>query len=483
MSCVKKHWHERKQAIRMLGMFSILSLPLAAQSGEWIVSPSITLDEIYTDNALLTNDDKESEYVTRVKPGISILREGARTNLDFNYSPEYRYYKEETRDNETVHQLRANADAELMENHLYLDLWATADQTRIANSRNSPDGLTGPTENLDYYTMGASPYYTTRFGNTSVLEARYSTDKVDYEEDTEVDSTSQKYNLILGSGTYSTAQAWELSASHTREDFSGTAEDNKISIFRGEFLQQITRRWAVAFAAGYEDYDLVIGEDVDGEIWSVGLVFTPTSRTRFAIGGGERAFGDDYYVDFEHEASRSVWRATYKRDYISARDEATHTSLFQRQDAFGNVVRDAVLDNPPPVRVTGVSTLSAEYYEVDRVDVSYLFSAQRTRFEVRGGYIKRDYVVDTQDTEDSTAAISFSRLISRKITGVARVLWSDHEQELSNYDEWTASLGLGYLLGQDARVSVGYSHLERDGDTELNTYEENRVNIGFMASF
>ncbi|MCG8097860.1 MAG: TIGR03016 family PEP-CTERM system-associated outer membrane protein, partial [Candidatus Thiodiazotropha taylori] len=265
MSCVKYHWHERKQAIRMLGMFSILSLPLAAQSGEWIVSPSITLDEIYTDNALLTNEDKESEYVTRVKPGISILREGARTNLDFNYSPEYRYYKEETRDNETVHQLRANADAELMENHLYLDLWATADQTRIANSRNSPDGLTGPTENLDYYTMGASPYYTTRFGNTSVLEARYSTDKVDYEEDTEVDSTSQKYNLILGSGTYSTAQAWELSASHTREDFSGTAEDNKISIFRGEFLQQITRRWAVAFAAGYEDSDLVIGEDVDGE--------------------------------------------------------------------------------------------------------------------------------------------------------------------------------------------------------------------------
>ncbi|RLW67944.1 MAG: hypothetical protein B6D71_15330 [gamma proteobacterium symbiont of Stewartia floridana] len=483
MSCVKNHWHERKQAIRMLGMFSILSLPLAAQSGEWIVSPSITLDEIYTDNALLTNDDKQSEYVTLVRPGISILREGARANLDFNYSPEYRYYKENTRDNDTVHMLRTNADAELMENHLYLDLWATADQTRISSNRNSPDGVTGPTENLDYYTLGASPYYTTRFGNISVLEARFSTDKVDYEEDTEVDSTSIKYDLVLGSGTYSTAQAWELSASHTREDFSETDEDNKISTYRGEFLQQITRRWAVAFAAGYEEYELFNGDDVNGEIWSVGVVFTPTSRTRFAIGGGERAFGDDYYLDFEHQASNSVWRATYTRDYISARDEATHTSLFQRQDAFGNVVRDAVLDNPPPVQVTGVSTLSAEYYELDRVDVSYLFNAQRTHIELSGGYIKRDYLADIQDTEDSTASVSFSRLISRKLTGLARIFWSDHEQDNGNYDEWTASLGLGYLLSQDARIAIGFSYLERDGETELNTYEENRVNIGFMAGF
>ncbi|MES9979035.1 MAG: hypothetical protein ABW107_09820, partial [Candidatus Thiodiazotropha sp. 6PLUC5] len=230
--------------------------------------------------------------------------------------------------------------------------------TQISSSRASPDGLTGPTENIDYYTVGVSPYYTTRFGNVSVLEARYSADKVDYEDQDEVDSTSQEFDLILGSGTYSTSHAWELAASHTLEDYTGTSDDkNKISIFRGEFLQQISRRWAVAFAAGYEDFDLIIGEDVDGELWSVGIVFTPTSRTRFALGGGERAFGDDYYLNFEHTSGRSVWRIDYKRDYISARDEATRPSLFQRQDEFGNVVRDAVLENPPPVTVTGVSTL------------------------------------------------------------------------------------------------------------------------------
>jgi uncharacterized protein (PEP-CTERM system associated) len=460
----------------------MLSLPLVVQSGEWIVSPSVTLEEVYTDNALLTEEDKQSEYVTRVRPGISIFREGARTNLDFNYSPEYRYYKEETRDNETIHFLRANADAELVENHLFVDVWGTADQTRLSGSRNNPDGLTGPTENQKYYTLGLSPYYTTRFGNTSVLEARYTTDKVEYDEDVGIDSAAQKYNLVFGSGTYSTAQAWELSASHTIEDFNEHGE-NEISRFRGEFIQQITRRWAVAFAAGYEEFDLHLDEDVDGELWSLGIVFTPTNRTRFAIGGGERAFGNDYYAEFEHEASRSIWNLSYRRDYNSARNEVTQSSLFERQDAFGNVVRDAVLESPPTSRNYTISSLSAEYYELDRVSASYVFRTRRSNFQLRAGYTKRDYTSDTQDNENVSASLSFNRFISRKLRGTTRLSWLDHKQDLGNYDEWSAALGFSYLLGTETRVQVGLNHLERNGEDELISYKENRVSLGIVSSF
>jgi uncharacterized protein (PEP-CTERM system associated) len=470
-----------KQSMRTLAVCSLLTLPAVSQAGEWIMSPSIAVDEVYTDNARLTQEDKQSEYVTRVRPSISIFREGARANLDFNYSPEYRYYKEETRDNETVHLLRANGDVELVENHLFVDAWATSDQTRISSSRTSPDGLTGTAENIDYYTVGVSPYYTTRFGNVSVLEARYSADKVDYDYESEVDSTSQEFDLVFGSGTYSTTQAWELSANHTREDFTGASDDdNKISVFRGEFLQQITRRWAIAFAAGYEEFDLVIGEDVDGELWTIGVVFTPTSRTRFALGGGERAFGDDYYLEFEHRASRSVWNIEYKRDYISARDEAMRPTLFQRQDEFGNVVRDAVLDNPPPVTVTGVSTLSAEYYEIDRVNASYIFRTVRTRAELRAGFTKRDYEISSQDTKDITSTFSLSRLISRRFSGVTRLLWRDHEEDFRDYKEWSVSLGVNYQLGEDSTISTSVTHLDREGETDLASYEENRVAIGFL---
>jgi uncharacterized protein (PEP-CTERM system associated) len=305
---------------------------------------------------------------------------------------------------------------------------------------------------------------------------------VEYEEQNEIDSSSQKIDLVVGSGSYTTAQAWELSASHTREDFSGP-QDNKVSIFRGEFIQQITRRWALAFAAGYEDFDLANEEDVDGELWSLGIVFTPTNRTRFSIGGGERAFGDDYYVDFEHQASKSVWQLNYKREYISARDEVAYDSLFQRQDEFGNLVRDPVLDSPPSVSVVGISTLSAEYYETDRVNASYTFRTLRTLIQLRAGFIKRDYSVDSQDTEDTSASLSLNRVISRRFRGLTQFLWVDHEQDLNVYDEWSAVLGLVYTLGANTSLSLGYTHLERDGETELTSFEENRVTIGLVSSF
>lgn len=507
MSCVKIDKSDSSRQMRLLAAFSLLSVPFASGASEWIISPAVSLDVIHTDNALLSTDEKkQDETVTRVKPSISIYREGGRGKLDFNYSPEYRYYAKDTRSNETVHHMRASGDMELVENQLFVDAWGTADQTRLSSSRSSPDGLTGPTENVDYYSLGVSPYYTVHFGNTSVLEARYSADTVQYKLDddqvnqanqadqddqSEADSTAQTVNLVFGSGTYSVAQVWELSGSHTIEDFSGAKDSNKISRFRGEFLQQITRRWGLSFAAGYEDFQLIEGEDEDGSLWSVGVVFTPTNHTRLAVGGGKRAFGDDYFVDFKHKSDRMVMTLTYNRDYISARDEVRKPTLFQRQDEFGNLVRDAVLDNPPPVTVNGVSTLSAEYYESKRVNASLVYMTQRTRAEVQAGLINRDYQIagvnsNAQDSRDLNTTVALSRSISGRLRATSRFFWTDHElvnNKEQNYKEWTASLGIGYQLSHDATVSTGFYHLDRKAKLDLNNHKENRVNVGYQMRF
>jgi uncharacterized protein (PEP-CTERM system associated) len=485
MSCSENDNHSRDLPIYALAGLGILCFPLPSSAGEWIISPSIGIDHIYTDNVMLSNEDKQSENITRVRPTLSVYREGARGKLDFNYAPEYRYYWDDTRSNETINLLRTRGNLEVLENQLFVDAWATSDQTRLSSSRSSPDGITGDTESIDYYTMGLSPYYTTRFGNTSVLEARYSVDKVDYSYNQAVDSTAQTVDLVLGSGTYTVAHAWELSAKHTIEDFTGETDNNKISRFRGEYIQQLSRRWALAFAAGYEDYQLVLNEDEDGALWSAGIVFTPSSHTRFALGGGERAFGDDYYMSFVHRSAFTVWRMRYKRDFISARDEATEDTLFERQDEFGELVRDAVLDNPPPVSTSGVSTLSADYYETENLSASMTYRSVRTQAVLSASLRKRDYQTDSRqrNTRDVSTSVQFSRVLSRTFSGTARVLWRDHEEDVSNYDEWMATVGLNYRLGLDTTLSTSVSHLERDGDLDLNVYEDNRAALGFVTRF
>jgi uncharacterized protein (PEP-CTERM system associated) len=472
----------RAQLLATLGIFTF---PLSCAAAEWIISPALALDHIYTDNVLLANEDQdpEKESITRLRPSISAYREGSRARLDFNYAPEFRYYWDDTRDNETAHYLRTNGNAELMQNHLFVDAWASMGKTRLSTSRSSSDGITGDTEHIDYYTLGVSPYYTTRFGNTSVLEARYSADKVDYDDDSSVDSTSQDFNLVLGSGTYTESHAWELSGTHIIEDFTGVPDDNTISKFSGEYIQKLTRQWAVAFGAGYEEFDLVLGEDEDGEIWSVGLIFTPGSHTRFSLAGGERAFGDNYTMDFTHRSGHMSWDMDFQRDYISARSETASETLFQRQDEFGEVVRDAVLDNPPPIILSGISTLSAEYYMRDLLRGTVTFRTTRTRLSLNSSLTKRDFSDNRPNTRDIQAGFSFSRVLSRRYTGITRAVWEDHEENLQDFDQWSFTLGLNYQLGQESLVSLQGTHVERESENELGTYDENRVRLGFQTRF
>ncbi len=468
----------------VLAGVGISAFTLDAAAGDWIISPAVTLEQAYTDNANLTHEDEENESITILRPSISAYREGGRARVDFNYAPEYRHYWEDTEDDELVNFLRAEGNVELMEEHLYLDGWATADLTTITSSGGSGvGGLTGLDDTAEVYTAGLSPYFKTRLGNISLFEARYSLDTVRYDEDDLEQSVGQRVDLVLGSGTAFSNQIWEISAFHNQVDYEDQDEDNKVRQFRAELAQQLTRQWALAFAAGYEDYDLVLNEDFDGSLWSVGIIYTPNTRTRLAIGGGERAFGDDYYLDFSHSSRRTVWTANYSRDFTSARDELLRPTLFQRQDVFGNLVRDAVLESPPTVDREGGPAISAEYYELERFSTSFTYEASRTLLGLSAGRNERTYELPIDNTEDIFASASVSRDISQRTTAFLRLSWTDHQEEALDYDEWVAALGGSYQLGTRTFMGMRLAHLERDGEIDEETYDENTFSIYLTATF
>jgi uncharacterized protein (PEP-CTERM system associated) len=473
-----------KQLSYLLSGVGLSTLALTAAAGDWIISPAVTLEQFYTDNSLLTHENQENESITIVRPSISAYREGARASLDFNYAPEYRHYWEDTEDDELVNFLRAEGNVELMEEHLFMDGWASADLTTVTSSGGSGiGGLTGLDDTAEVYTAGLSPYFKSRLGNISLFEARYSLDTVQYDDDSLDESTGQRVDLVLGSGPAFTSQVWELSAFHNQVDYQNQDEDNEVSQIRAEFAQQLTRQWALAFAAGYEDYDLVLNQDFDGSLWSVGIIYTPNSRTRLAAGGGERAFGDDYYLDFTHSSRRTVWTASYSRDFTSARDELLRPTLFERQDAFGNLVRDAVLESPPDVDRDGGPEISAEYYELESFSTSFSFAASRTVFGLSAGRDDRTYELPVDNTQDIYASASMSREISQRTSGYLRLSWSDHQEEGLDYDQWVAAVGGSYLLGARTSMGMRLAHLERDGELDEETYDENSFSIYLTASF
>jgi uncharacterized protein (PEP-CTERM system associated) len=469
----------------LLGGAGLTTLSLTSAAADWIIAPAVTLEQNYTDNAFLTQDDTENESITVLRPSISIYREGARASVDLNYAPEYRRYWEETEDDELIHFLRGDGSVELLEQHLFLDGWVTADLTNITSTaRTGIGGLTGRDDSTEVYTGGMSPYFKSRLGKVALFEARYTLDTVNYAEDEQDDNVGQRADLILGSGTAFSNQVWEVSAMHSQVDYDDLDEDNEVSQFRAELAQQLGRQWALAFTAGYEEYKLALNEDEDGSLWSVGVIYTPNPRTRLAIGGGERPFGDDYYLDFSHRSRRTIWTANYERDYTSARDELVRPTLFQRQDAFGNLVRDAVLENPPVAEREGSSpAISAEFYEVERFATSFVLNTGRTALNLGGSHIERDYVDPQDDTKDLNLSAGVTREISTRTSAYVRISWTDHEQIVLEYKEWLTSLGGSYQLGINTSLGLRLAHLERDAEIDALSYDENSATLYITATF
>ncbi|MET0070283.1 MAG: TIGR03016 family PEP-CTERM system-associated outer membrane protein [Candidatus Thiodiazotropha sp.] len=463
-----------------MGLSSVTSTIFAA---DWVISPSVGLQHIYTDNALLTNEDPATDNITVLRPTLSLLKEGGRATLDFNYAPEYRHYWDETHDNEAVHFLRGDGNIELAENHLFLDGWVRADRTNITSSgRSSTRGLTGAVDDTDYYTVGLSPYFTAKLGDFSVVEARLIGDKVKYSEDIDNDSTGKRAELAFGNGSMFTSQIWEVLFQQSNVDYENQDDDNEIRIFRAELIQQLTAQWALAFSAGYEEYELVLSEDRDDSTWSLGAIYTPTSRTRIAVGGGERSFGDDYYFDFSHRTGKTVWTATYEQDFISARDELGAQPLFERLDAFGNLVRDPILESTTVLVRSGYSpTLNEDYYETERFSAQFVYQTLRSSLTLRASHLERNYDRSESDTKDTSLALIMSRRLTRMTTGYIHLTGNDHEENNLVYDQWSAMLGAAYQFSADSRIDFNINRLERDAEREADSYTENSASITFRT--
>ncbi|MDJ0808332.1 MAG: TIGR03016 family PEP-CTERM system-associated outer membrane protein [Gammaproteobacteria bacterium] len=456
----------------------MILLPLLAHSADWVVAPGIAVEQIFTDNAHL-DDTQEHESITSLKPRISLYRKAARSTVDIRYAPQYRHYWQETESNKLVQFLQAEGDIELVENHFFIDGWATADQhTLDSSSRTGVDSVTGSDELTQVYTAGISPYLVSQLGAYVSMEARYGINRVEYSEETADSSTGHRADLVLGSGRSIKTLPWELHLEKSIVDYDDLQEDDEVTRARAEVAYQLNRQWALAAAMGYEKYELALNQDNDGEIWSVGFIYTPSSRSRLAAGFGERSFGDDYYLDFSHRSQRIVWTAGYQRDFVSARDEVLRPTLFDRQDAFGNLIRDPVLTNPVRATRSG-PTLDEGFYLLEAFNTKVVFSAARTSLALSAAYIEREYeeVLLINDSTETNLIGQFTRKLRPRLSGNLGLRWTDHQEEGADYDQWTLSVGGNYQVGPKTTLSVRLSHLERDADAVDSSYTENRASV------
>lgn len=107
----------------LYGTFSVLMLgTVQAQGADFSVKPSLAISEEYTDNVFERNQNKKSDYITRVQPGLALKYNAPLWDWDLGYGFDYRYYARGSRKDDTTHNINARGLVKIIDEVLFLEL-------------------------------------------------------------------------------------------------------------------------------------------------------------------------------------------------------------------------------------------------------------------------------------------------------------------------------------------------------------------------
>ncbi|WP_372739346.1 TIGR03016 family PEP-CTERM system-associated outer membrane protein [Neptunomonas sp.] len=451
-------------------------------SADWQVTKSLTVSEVYTDNVDLTHDNKKSEFITTVTPGISVQGSGARANVSLNGSIEANSLDGE---GDAINpRLGADADAELLEDFLYIDASINIIQNSVDAFR--PSGIntlsnTGNTTNT--YNYQISPYITQRYKGIAEVVGRYTYNNQLNSNNNASDSNSQNFELNVNSGDDFQRLTWGASVNYKD---SGSDNTNSELLSTDVSLgYRFNRTWSVNSSVGIEsnDFESTRSEN-DGSQWSLSTIWTPNNRTSLNIGYGDRFFGSVPTLDFSHRSRRSLLTAGYSRELTDSATLLSQQSAFQTTDAFGNPI-DPITGDPLSLANSTINITEGLFIN-EVFELSYTLTGRRSSVTIGGSHSVQIYEDGRADETLEEYNISVDRRLSSRLTLDAGYTYSQQErsgvadafrpsQALIEAHQY--NLGLTRKIGVDSNLKFTYYFTDSESDDLANDYQENRLQL------
>jgi uncharacterized protein (PEP-CTERM system associated) len=467
--------------------FGLLGCALVSSSSaiaaDWIFTPFVGIREAYTDNVLSTPTNTESDFLTTLSGGFTLDGIGNRLNLRASYDGAYDFYADTTDLNGFRNNLLGSANAELVEDHFFIDgqIAYTPENLTDSGAASAIDRTLSndQTQVLNYR---ISPYYLQRFGQNAVGIARYSFSQLLF-SDTDVgstttppgDETTHEVNLILESGRNFSRSNWTLETFFVDSTVKG-GDDLRRGTFIATGQYPINRNVALLGTTGYDDFD---GENIDNDEISGffvggGVRLTPGPRTDLALQYGYRYGSSVWNMDFTYLASSAaVLTATYNVDV------GTGGQAYTSRDVLDP---DGELVNPNFSNSSFADTTTK--YETFEIGIRGMRGLNS--YFAGGSYVTRDFL--TTGTSDETASVNgrYSRELSPRLSMSIDGSWSKIVEPVVTGDGETtirAGAALSYLFGENFTGTLAYDYYDRDADTPANNLRENVISVSVMKSF
>ncbi|MFT5720797.1 MAG: hypothetical protein ACI9W6_001097 [Motiliproteus sp.] len=481
----------------LLGL-ALVSVPgYSAPTQAWDLSPSLQLGIDYSNNLGLAPRDKTETFIGTLTPGISISHQGRYLQLGADYRLSLVDYSASTRNDRYFHNLNAFADAELVEDHLFVDTQATARQQLIDNSSaGSIDPSLAPDAFTNTLTFAFTPTWRQRIGDYTNIGLSAGYDAVVYQSDAE-DSEGFNYQLTFDTRENPNKIYWTLEMSQDSAKSSNSSQ----TLDRNDYVQaqlgyRHSRQLDLRIGSGYSDshLDTPSNSDIsDGSTFkSAGLTWNPSPRTSVDLNYSDQIQSSSRGVVITHRRKRGTLSLSLQQNLSSVRQQQLQAaSVGSLICPAGNSINvaDCRFINPgdsavpgPDEQLIGITALStslnegrfineafnANYsYHLRKSTLSLGLTGNRRKFQDLSGRIEKDLGFNTG------WALQLSSRNSININYNWSALEPDVNQKNSIRDN-RRGLNLGFNRSLSAKTSLSsalrFNQLHSD-DASRN-YEE-----------
>ncbi len=516
-----------------LWVLPLLLLPLqeTASAADWQVRPRISLSERYSDNIdLRTNGLEQSDWVTTITPGVSLSRTGRRLQVHADYSLLGMLYADDSDRSRARHNLNGRANAELLEDWLYLDAGARVSQEINDYTRGIGVGDAvglGNTSQVSSYSL--SPYLRHRFASFATVEARVSQQGVWTDSVGATDSDSTQYRLNASSGADFHPLSWSASYDRRETDNSNTANSDSE---RGSvnFRLPLHRKYGLLGQAGMEknnytgasnrvrDYtyyglgafytpgrrfsmDVYYNDSDFGGFVSGNLSFSPTDRTTINASSTQRNFGRSHALSLNHRTRKTNWGLQYSEN-ITTYNELHTTPLYDAWSCPGFGFIAVPLGTPLPTGCTALSQndlyalLGPQAFATSTVSNDFVYKSligtfgyrfRRSNLHLSLYQNQREYSAAAPTGSDQTQGMQASWSLTpgarTTITVSGGISQVDSGAATGNDDLWNMRLAATRRFQPKVSGSVELRHQERSSSRVGGDFAENSVAATLNVSF
>ncbi|MBN4079044.1 TIGR03016 family PEP-CTERM system-associated outer membrane protein [Beggiatoa alba] len=471
-----------------------------AYSGDWLIEPTVTLGETYTDNVTLSASGAEQEeYITEITPGISLTRKGRRLELALSYQLQKLLYSEDRSRNAINHKLLANANGALAKKHYFFDSRASIGQRNIASGvRGNIDNLSA-VNRAEVKTIRLSPYYQNDFGGAVEALARYTLNVAQFDTGA-TDTESHKTELNLSSGREFARTSWRFRYNNVKI-IKETANNTDYESYFGELGYKLNRRFTALMQGGIEENNLGQARGSrfkNGDYWAVGLGWRPNTKFRLDMLYGEKLKSIDAnwnptpQTSFQLGWSKrgvglntgSVWNGSFSLRTRRTQWRTNYSEITTTIQQLVAEVDDSLGSGQQGINSNDSFGLSNEIFIRKRGQVFLTYKLKRSTISISVYNEQREFQQSDAEEVARGGRASLNWKLSPRSSLIISTREREHSFSFGRKDKlFDFSVGMNRKIGNRSKLSLKYRYLSQQSSDASRDYDENRITLNAKMRF